>query len=107
MKRTEMVQYITKLLATYDDCALDSTTANEILEGLEQLGMVAPRLPSDHCQAIMDVYYGGYTFHQWEEDAEKDKKVMAALAKRKERASLTPEERKTRRMEMARRRRSL
>lgn len=54
------------------------------LEFLEtELGMRPPRLPEMHCQAIMDVYYGGYTFNMWEEDFEKDPKIVEALEKRK------------------------
>ncbi len=42
MKRSEMVTYLTKLINTYEDCQLDETVANEILEGLEHMGMLPP-----------------------------------------------------------------
>jgi len=46
----------------------------------------------------MQIYYAGYTFNQWEEEAEKDEKVMEVLRERQRRANLTPAERKAERI---------
>lgn len=37
MKRSEMVKYLHKLLNTFEDCKLDETAVDEILEGLENM----------------------------------------------------------------------
>jgi hypothetical protein len=67
-----------------------------MLDVIEKAGMAPPTLPSDYCQAIMQVYYAGYTFHQWEESVKQDYKVMEAMRKREEIKKLTPAERSAR-----------
>lgn len=57
----------------------DTITGKTILDFLEELGMAPPCLPEDHCQAIMQIYYDGYSFYKWEEDFQKDPKVVEAL----------------------------
>jgi hypothetical protein len=60
--------------------------ALDILNLVEyHLDMKPPRLPEAHCQALMDVYYGGYNFYQWEEDFAKDEKAVEALKRRQSR----------------------
>lgn len=81
MKRTEMIEIIDKILFEHELPLLQGIS-KEILGSLEAAGMAPPTLPGDYCQAIMHVYYGGYSFHQWEEEVEKDEKVMAALKRR-------------------------
>jgi hypothetical protein len=46
--------------------------------------MRPPRTTDDNAQAIMHVYYAGYTLNQWDEDVEKDEKVMEAKRQRAE-----------------------
>jgi hypothetical protein len=41
-KRSEMVTYLVKLLKHWEDSALDEMAADEILEGLEHMGMQPP-----------------------------------------------------------------
>ena len=43
MKRSEMVTYLYKLINTYED--IDETAADEILEGIEHMGMLPPLIP--------------------------------------------------------------
>lgn len=84
MKRKEMVEALATKLYTEDlTPAIDKWAANDLLLFLENSGMKPPRLPEEDCQAIMHVYYGNYTFNQWEEDAEKDEAVQKAKAWRK------------------------
>ncbi len=85
MKRMDAIQSLIKIVRDncFDDCfILTKEEADKMLLALENIGMRPPSLPEMHCQAIMDVYYGGYSFNQWEEDFEKDEKVMKALQKR-------------------------
>lgn len=68
MKRTEVVTYLTKLLSTYEDCQLDETAADEILEGLEQLGMLPPEIR-------LKTPLGALSYlevNEWEENANYD-----------------------------------
>lgn len=58
----------------------------EVLDYIESLGMMPPRLPEEDCQALMSIYYGGYTTHQWEEDFVKDEKAQEAKKRRAEAA---------------------
>lgn len=57
MKRVEMVKYLHKLISAYDECSI--TMADEILEGLEHMGM----LPPTSC-------YQGYDVPRWEDEDE-------------------------------------
>ncbi|HBI00873.1 MAG TPA: hypothetical protein DDY18_04535 [Flavobacterium sp.] len=92
MKRETMILKIATLIVLGDIQFKDQkkespeTTAANILNMVEKLGMKPPSLPSDHQQAIMQVYYDGYTMNQWEEDFDKDPKVVAALQRRLEAA---------------------
>jgi hypothetical protein len=91
MKRSDAVKNIANYLASTEYPAQDVDgaesplflqKAEEMLQKMESLGMKPPRLPESYCQAIMSVYYGGYTYNQWEEEVEKDEKVMAAKKRR-------------------------
>lgn len=105
MRRSEAIRKLmskltqTRVLTQAEyESGLYQDMAERHLEFLEKdLGMRPPCLPEDHCQALMDVYYAGYTFYQWEEDFEKDVQAVAALKRRQEFAAMTPEERKARR----------
>jgi len=74
MKRSDFIEKIRASMGGLD--------AEEVLSKIESLGMKPPCLPENHCQAIMDVYYAGYTFNKWEEDFEKDDKLVKALERR-------------------------
>lgn len=81
MKRSEMVQTLTDFLENSDiDVVYEEVEI--ILRFLEAQGMKPPRLPEDTCQAILNVYYAGYSLNQWEEDIEKDAAVMEMKARR-------------------------
>ena len=71
--------------------------AELMLRAMENAGMKPPRLPEEICQAILHIYYMGYSLYQWEEDALKDEKVVAELKRRAEYAALTPEQKRERR----------
>jgi len=81
MKRVDAVNALMKY-----GIGMNYDQANRHLTFLEkELKMVPPSLPEEYCQAIMHVYQDFYTFNQWEEEIEKDTKVMAALEKRRHR----------------------
>ncbi len=79
MKRTEMVSYLNKLLNTY--CHFDEVEADEILEGLENMGMLPPPVDNDKYQALAHVYVDPSS-RVWDEDFFKDEKVAAVYNKR-------------------------
>lgn len=85
MKRSEMVQMLKNIvfMASQDDIHFNDIEASELLNRLEHVGMKPPRLPEEYCQAIMTVYYAGFSFYQWEEDVEKDVQVMETLKRRR------------------------
>lgn len=96
MKRSEMLEYMTAELMEILDAA---ATRNEresklsfaqrkaagMLDMMLGFGMAPPCVSEEDRQAIMHVYYAGYTFHQWDEDLEKDEKVMSAKQRRAKR----------------------
>jgi hypothetical protein len=84
MKREEMVLKIAECLSEphFPDDVMKQAEA--ILSRLERAGMRPPQLDEDKCQALMHVYYAGYTFNQWDEEFEKDEKAVAALKLRRE-----------------------
>lgn len=89
MKRSEMINKIgSKIYLELGPRIGDLNTAQKLaellLKDMEELGMRPPRLPEEDCQAILSVYYAGYSLNQWEEDAVKDEKVMEAKARRAE-----------------------
>jgi hypothetical protein len=57
--------------------------AESLLNHIEFLGMKPPSVSEEDRQAIISVYYAGYTFNQWDEDLLKDEKVQAARLRRK------------------------
>lgn len=92
MKRADMVKILEE---DFKDADINADT---FLTNLQIVyGMRPPRLPEMLCQSLMDVYHGGYNFHQWEEEFYLDKEAVIALNKRIEYSNLTPEERKQRR----------
>lgn len=80
MKRSEMVERLEK------DLAGSNLSAGTFLDVLQNVyGMKPPRLPEEYCQALMSIYMCGYSLYQWEEDAEKDEKVVSFIERRRER----------------------
>jgi hypothetical protein len=65
----------------------------ELLDFIESKGMKPPSVSEEDQQAIMSVYYGGYTFNQWDEDLEKDEKVQKMKTRRAKFKNMTFEER--------------
>lgn len=95
---TELAQYLETSCYGYEAGETEARgDADLLLVKLENIGFRPPRLPEMNCQALMDVYHGGYNFHQWEEDFYLDKEAVGALNKRIEYSNLTPEERKQKR----------
>jgi hypothetical protein len=82
MKRSHMIDIIAECLVEphYPDDALKEAAC--ILKKIEKYGMTPPRLSEEDCQAIMNVYYAGYSLHQWDEDIELDEKVQEAKKRR-------------------------
>jgi hypothetical protein len=88
MKRNEAVELLREIVLEHMNCQccdsdekMFSTMLKEIQE---KIGMEPPRLPEDECQALMRVYYSGYTFNQWDEDFEKDEEAVKAKKDRPE-----------------------
>jgi len=80
MKRADAINALMK-----NGIGMNYDQAKRHLTFLEkELKMAPPSLPEEYCQAIMHVYQDCYTFNQWEEDIEKDTKVMAALEMRRQ-----------------------
>jgi hypothetical protein len=88
MKRADALFFFQRAIDNYlSSCHGAPDTADmakHILKEAEDIGMKPPCLPDEDCQAITQVYYGGYTFYQWEEDYVKDEKVAEAKRKRAE-----------------------
>jgi len=82
MKRSDMITKLCSIIDAGQDQTME-TRADNLLCHLEVLGMKPPRVSEEDCQAIMSVYYGGYSFYQWDEDLEKDEYVQAAKTRRK------------------------
>jgi hypothetical protein len=59
----------------------DSDPAEELLSFFEGV-MRPPRCREDLAQGMMSVYYAGYTLNKWDEEVEKDEKVMEAVERR-------------------------
>lgn len=83
MKRSDMILKLMEILVEAPEDV--EAAADQILARLEKLGMRPPAVDSDKCQALMTVYYAGYTFNQWDEDFEADVAVMEAYKRRMER----------------------
>lgn len=79
MRRNEMILKIQLELA----CEVEEAEA--ILNVVEKLGMKPPRVSEEDVQAIISVYYGGYSYNQWDEELEKDTAVQAARERRRSR----------------------
>lgn len=93
MKRSEVVKIIAEDLCTMDQLSFQeqplpaSTYENDadaLLSKLEKMGMKPPRVSEEDAQAIMTVYYGGYSLHRWDEDLEKDEAIQGAKKRRAE-----------------------
>lgn len=86
MTKEEMINTIEKTLY---DLELGSITdrkeqAKVILNTLEKEGMKPPQLENIKCQAIMEIYYAGYTLNMWDEDFIKsEESVLKAYERRK------------------------
>lgn len=100
MKRSEMVDILSKNINSMLDrqtSEISNAAISNILRNLEEAGMKPPRLPEEICQAIMHIYYAGYSLYQWEEDILKDEKVVEELERRRAWAALSPEEKRAKR----------
>ncbi len=79
MKRSEMLLKLQEMMI---EAPSDIEQATEsILTRLEKAGMAPPCVDDDRCQAIMRVYYDS-TFNRWDEDFDKDEKLVAAYKRR-------------------------
>lgn len=85
MKRSEAVKKLEFILNAMKNDKDNRIKASQIISYLEcdEIGMKPPHVSEEDCQAIMDVYYAGYTFNQWDEDLEKDQKVQESKKRRK------------------------
>ena len=94
MRKTNAIQSFAAFL---DDKGVNRSEreklAAEIVEHAIKIGMRPPSVSEEDRQALMTVYYAGYTFNQWDEDLEKDEKVQEAK-KRKQEAKLEREKKR-------------
>lgn len=90
MKRSDFLSALVGEIVNENSLLLDKPNANfndykvvaeRLLKIFEDSGFRPPALSSDHCEAITNVYYGGYTFNMWEEDFDKDEKLVVELNK--------------------------
>ncbi len=83
MKRSEMIELMVgyALDATEGWFAITTDEANLLLSFIEKAGMKPPCVDGDKCQAIMNVYIDS-TFNRWDEDFDKDEKLVAAYERR-------------------------
>lgn len=82
MRRELMILKIQEILVEQGGMTLEEA-ATDILNRLEKAGMAPPGVSNDYGQALSHVYIYP-DFNQWDEDVEKDEKVMAALKSRQE-----------------------
>lgn len=80
MKRSEMVDTLADVLTRLTKLNRGNSKhrAKSILKALEELGMKPPALQGDHGQAVIAVYIYP-DFNMWEEDFNKDPKLVEAL----------------------------
>lgn len=94
MKRHEAEELLYKIVFKHTGYRLRSGEDEYILDDLLFHGFRPPVLPEEIQQAIMHIYYAGYTLNQFEEDALMDPLIAAELQRR--RAPKTPKKRMTR-----------
>lgn len=84
MKRSDMVTYLHNLLNTYPGGTnFDRAQVDEILEGLENMGMLPPKVNVEHKQRLQDPAtkeYGDFvswTYKSvWEDESKQSDKIM-------------------------------
>lgn len=82
MKRNEMIQ-IMKIASATGPSAVDMDKyLGNILDAMEKAGMKPPHISEEDAQAAMQVYYGGFSYNQWDEDLLKDEELQKAKEKR-------------------------
>lgn len=85
MTRTQMIDIMAnayKRMAVTRPSPEDIMTV--VLKAMEDAGIKPPALDAEKQQALMSVYYGGYTVNQWDEDFAKNKLVVATMMARRE-----------------------
>jgi hypothetical protein len=83
MKRSDALASICNKLFEYSNQPISEGMAEDFLVYIENgIGMRPPELDEDKCQALIHIYYGGFTYNQWDEDFEKDEKAYAHYLKR-------------------------
>lgn len=84
MKRIEMRMLIADVIHLYrrnTEATTSEGLAEMVLDKIEAAGMKPPCVDGDKCQAIMNVYIDS-TFNRWDEDFDKDEKLVAAYNRR-------------------------
>lgn len=88
MKRSDAIQTIKAAIDSYLAVPSDKIDtdfmASSILNKVEEMGMRPPPVSEEDAQAIMSIYYAGYTLNQWDEDLAKDEQVAEAKKRRAE-----------------------
>jgi hypothetical protein len=83
MKRSDAAQKIQQAIIRLTNTNISFQDATAFLDGLEEMGMVPPHVDQETTQALISVCIYPL-FYQWDEDIEKDAKVMEAKRARAE-----------------------
>ena len=83
MKRSDAAQKIQQAIIRLTNTNISFQDATAFLDELEKMGMKPPAPDVETCQAILSVYMWS-DFNQWDEEIEKDAKVMEAKRLRAE-----------------------
>jgi hypothetical protein len=75
MKRSDFLKELYDSVDRFHDSNSTQNMVDYLLDECERLGMRPPRVSEEDAQALMHVYYGGYSLNQWDEDLAKDEKV--------------------------------
>jgi len=50
MKRSKMIREIVKIVKTWENCQTETATGREILDKIEELGMLPPVIPDEYAK---------------------------------------------------------
>lgn len=83
MKRSAATQKIQQAIISLTNTNISFQDATAFLDELEEMGMKPPCVDEENCQVLAQVYVYPF-YNQWDEEIEKDTKVMEAKRKRAE-----------------------
>jgi len=84
MKRIEMLEILKQILESECNEKFKQDSLDRILSAIERAGMEPPHISQDATQAAIHLYYGGFSYNQWDEDLLKDQKLQDEIKRREE-----------------------